>query len=232
MACLLISLRVTTLLWLLQYISAFSSTPTVSLRCREIVTVVSKQQNNHKKLRFLTSLNAMKEDNNQSDDDRNELQVNDDESKIDVFYIQEPKLLVGDLISILLTCQLLGLVDILNDPIFWANGGFMQSIDLSPTGVSSLGTLVRRDSVISISWVLSAIKHQGYSIAAVIDDLTAIKCAFTIFIDFCSLLIIFALGSGFIMKGPVDAVDIVRQAYFTIIILGTFRVVYGRFALY
>ncbi len=157
--------------------------------------------------------------------------TDDKEIGKDLFFIEEPKLLVGDLISMLLTCQLLGLIDILNKPEFWMSGGFAQPIDLSPE-VSTLGTLVKRDSIMSISWVLSAIKNQGYSISAVIDDMTAVKCALTIFTDYCSLLIIFTLTIACTMSAPVDAVEILRQSYFTILMLGAFRVVYGRFALY
>lgn len=165
-------------------------------------------------------------------EDTQSIGADDKEIGKDLFFIEEPKLLVGDLISMLLTCQLLGLLDILNKPEFWMNGGFAQPIDLSLEGVSTLGTLVKRDSIMSISWVLSAIKNQGYSISAVIDDMTAVKCALTIFTDYCSLLIIFTLTIAFTMSAPVDAFEILRQSYFTILMLGAFRVVYGRFALF
>ena len=147
--------------------------------------------------------------------------------------IGEPRLLLGDLISLLLTCQLLGLVDVLDKPDFWMNGGFAQSIDLSPTSstssISTLGTLVKRDSVMSISWVLSSLKHDGYSLGTIADDITAIKCSFTILVDYCSLLILFALVTALGTHSSVDAVLILRQTYYTILMLCTFRLVFGRF---
>ena len=149
--------------------------------------------------------------------------------KKDLFIIEEPRLLVGDIVSMLLTCQLLGLVDVLNTPEFWMNGGFVQPVDLSPNGLSTLSTLVRRDSMMSISWILSAIKNNAYFLGTVVDDITAIKCSLTIFTDYCSLLIIFALSIAFATNAPVDAVEILRQSYFTLLILCTFRVIYGRF---
>jgi len=146
----------------------------------------------------------------------------------DMFVIEEPRLLAGDMVSVLLTCQLLGLVDVLNTPEFWLSGGFAQPVGLMPEGVSTLGTLVKRDSLMSIAWLLSSIKNRAYTISTVIDDLTAIKCAFTIFIDYCSFLIIFAFGASFMAKSPIDGVEILRQSYFTILMLCTFRVLYGR----
>ena len=129
--------------------------------------------------------------------DKDSNSKNVESEKVDLFYIQEPTLLVGDLVSLLLTCQLLGLVDVLSTQEFWNNGGFAQPVDLSPSGLSSLETLVKRDSLMSIAWVLSSIRNRGYFISSVLDDMTAIKCAFTIFIDYCSLLIILTLVFAF-----------------------------------
>ena len=43
---------------------------------------------------------------------------NDDENSFD------GNVVGGDLLALVLACQLIGLVDVLNDPAFWAKGGF------------------------------------------------------------------------------------------------------------
>ena len=218
-------------------IQALSTIPTFPPRRLSLTLPLSKFRfdsatTNQEK--SITSLFSMNNDDHEGSEPKQEIQDEDisqaqnDDLGQDKFFIQEPRLLVGDLVSILLSCQLLGLVDILDTPEFWTKGGFAQPIDLSPEGVSTLGTLVKRDSVMSIAWVLSSIKNNGYSIGTVIDDITAIKCALTIFIDFCSLLIIFALTFAFTSNAPVDAVEILRESYYTILVLGAFRVVFGR----
>jgi hypothetical protein len=148
----------------------------------------------------------------------------------DIFFIEEPRLLIGDIISLLLACQLMGLVDVLNTPEFWISGGFAQPVDLSPEGgsTSTLGTLVKRDSVMSIAWVVSSIKNRGYTLGTIVDDLTAIKCSFAIFLDYCSILIIFALVQAFGTNASVNAIEIVRQSYYTILMICSFRFIYGR----
>lgn len=152
----------------------------------------------------------------------------DKDDAIDLFFIEDPRLLLGDMLFLLLTCLLLGFTDVLNTPSFWENGGFAQPVDLSPKGVSTLGTVVERDSVMSIAWVSSSIKHRGYTFAAVSDELTTIKCCFTILTDYSSLLIILALTTAFLTHSPVDPVEILRKSYYTILMLSAFRIAYGR----
>mmetsp|Transcript_16971 Transcript_16971/g.19618 ORF Transcript_16971/g.19618 Transcript_16971/m.19618 type:complete len:181 (-) Transcript_16971:374-916(-) len=79
----------------------------------------------------------------------------------DIFVIEEPRLLAGDMVSVLLTCQLLGLVDVLNTPEFWLSGGFAQPVGLMPEGVSTLGTLVKRGWFDEYCMVVIIYKKQG-----------------------------------------------------------------------
>lgn len=142
----------------------------------------------------------------------------------DVLTVEEPRILVGDVISILLTAQLLGLADVLSDPSFWSDGGFLQPVGMP----STLPTLVRRDSEMSIAWVLAALKNSGYSLSAVADDSSAIKCAVSIWVDYCSLRIVYALGTAFAAHVPVNGWDLMRQCWFTVLMLCTFRIIYSQ----
>jgi len=92
----------------------------------------------------------------------------------DFFYIPETRLLSGAICTLLMACQLLGLADVLNRPEFWTNGGIFQPISLGPpdpvTGASTLLKLVQRDSIMSITWVLAALKNGAYDYAAIADN--------------------------------------------------------------
>lgn len=177
--------------------------------------------------------------NSLSDNQRQQQRESDkDENtpKKDFFYIPETRILAGDICTILMACQLLGLVDVFNRPEFWANGGFNQPIGLGPpdpiTGASTLVKLVQRDSVMSISWVLAALKNNGYDYAAIADNRSAVRATLAIFVDYCALLGLYTFGTVVWAKGgggTGDVVEFIRQAWFTILMMGGFRVTYSQF---
>lgn len=59
--------------------------------------------------------------------------------------------LLGDLSSILVACQLLGLQDVLDSSTFWQNGGWFQPLSMPIT----LPVLVLRISMNSLSWIVA-----------------------------------------------------------------------------
>ena len=144
----------------------------------------------------------------------------------DPFYVDEPRLLAFDLLALILTTQLLILTEILLQPSFWDSGGFNQPVTLS--SFSSLGYFVRRDCLLSICWVVSAVYNRGYNYAAFVNDLESIKSSLRIFVDFSSLLIITKLILAGLERMPVDGLEIFREAWFVILVLASFRFVYSR----
>jgi len=136
--------------------------------------------------------------------------------------IQDPRLLAGDVVSIALASQLLGLVDVLNDPTFWQQGGWLQPIS---TTESTLPILVQRDSILSICWLIAALGWKGYND----DNGSDLQRTVQIAAGFCVLRV--ALGFAVSLLGHADFVlwDIVRQCYFTIILVGTFRFLYSQY---
>jgi len=98
-----------------------------------------------------------------------------------LIYIEEARLQVVDILSMVLAFQFFGSVDVLSMPSVWDNGSFVQPFDLSPDGVSTLSTLVLIENLMSIAWVLSSIRHYVYTFGKVADDLTTVRCSFTIF---------------------------------------------------
>jgi hypothetical protein len=143
--------------------------------------------------------------------------------------IAVPRLLTVDIIGCLVSCELLGLADVMSDNQFWLDGGFAQPIPGVPI---TLGTLMQRDSVTSVAWILAALIKNGYSQSAVFsDDSSTLKCAATIWLDYCSIRIVLALlSSALLTHLPVDGLDLVRQCWFTACVLLTFRYIFSKYS--
>lgn len=82
-------------------------------------------------------------------------QTNQDEQQQQVL-IPDSSVLVGDLLGVLIACQLLGLLDAVNDPTFEEKGGWLQPI-LGAAPFSTLPLLVERVSENSILWIASGL---------------------------------------------------------------------------
>ena len=136
-------------------------------------------------------------------------------------YIESSRLLLGDLITILLTCQLLGLADAIG-----VEGleGFLLPITMPTT----LGTLVQRDATISLAWILAALKNESYLVASISTDEALLKSVLETFVDYCILRIGGALALASAMHQPVDGVELLRQCWFTLLMLGAFRFLYAK----
>lgn len=136
-------------------------------------------------------------------------------------YIESTRLLLGDLITILLTCQLLGLADAIN-----VEG--LEGFLLPMTMPTTLGTLVQRDAAISLAWILAALKNQSYLVASISTDEALIKSVLETFVDFSVLRIGGALALAFAVHQPVDGAELLRQCWFTLLMLGAFRYLYAK----
>ena len=138
-----------------------------------------------------------------------------------VTYIESSRLLIGDLITILLTCQLLGLADAVG-----VEGveGFLLPITMPTT----LGTLVQRDATISLAWILAALKIESYLVASISTDEALLKSVLETYVDYCILRIGGALALAFAMHQPVDGVELLRQCWFTLLMMGGFRFLYAK----
>lgn len=165
--------------------------------------------------------------NNDDDNDRDitipDTDTSDDAPSIwsRMTYIESSRLLLGDLITILLTCQLLGLADAIG-----VEGleGFLLPITMPTT----MGTLVQRDATISLAWILAALKNESYLVASISTDEALLKSVLETFVDYCILRIGGALALAFAMHQPVDGVELLRQCWFTLLMLGAFRFLYAK----
>jgi hypothetical protein len=140
--------------------------------------------------------------------------------------VSESRLLLVDTVSIALTAQLLGLVDVLNDPTFLERGGWFQPI--SPVE-STLPVLIQRDSILSMCWILSALGWKGYEVTDVEENgrktlriaagFIALRFAFETAISF---------GAG---RLDFDVWETIQQCYFVILLVGSFRFLYTQYSL-
>ena len=78
----------------------------------------------------------------------------------DILRIEQSGLVTADIFAIAIASQLMGLLDVLNDPTFYQNGGWFQSIPTVPT---TFGTLIQRFSILTITWIICAILRGGYT---------------------------------------------------------------------
>ena len=140
--------------------------------------------------------------------------------------IPDPRLLGGDLLSLLIVNYLLQIADEVGDPTFWHTGGFSQPITIPTT----LLALVVRDSKMSIAWVVGALWNRSYSSSSVSDGEISVKNAFKIWVDYCSLRILLELGESFLISHTaVNVWLLAREVWYTAILMAFFRFAYGRF---
>ena len=140
--------------------------------------------------------------------------------------IPDSRLFLGDILFLLMINFLLQIGTEISSPDYWANGGLLQPITFPTT----LLTVVIRDSKMSISWIMAALWNRSYSSSAVESDNIAIKTTWQIFIDYCSLRIIFELGTSLLLTHTaVDVWALGIEAWYTLIVMSGFRIAYGRF---
>jgi hypothetical protein len=153
---------------------------------------------------------------------RNETTSSVVDDRDDFLSIAEPGLLVTDIVSISIASQLLGLLDVLNDPTFWDNGGWLQGIKMPAT----LPTLIQRDSILSICWVMAALLTGGYAQTEVSIRNSALRS--TLFRT-SGVFALLRVVAGIALDGSndvADALDLFQQCYTTILMVGVFRFLY------
>mmetsp|Transcript_15394 Transcript_15394/g.21448 ORF Transcript_15394/g.21448 Transcript_15394/m.21448 type:complete len:213 (+) Transcript_15394:172-810(+) len=140
--------------------------------------------------------------------------------------VAEPRLLMGDIISILMASQMMGLLDVLNDPVFWQSGGFNQPIPAIP---STLPTLIQRDSLLSLSWLPAALSRKGFQYETIATNTTTLRTTAIIWITFVFLRVGAELGLASATHSSMDTLEVARQCWFVALFVGTFRYIYGQY---
>lgn len=165
--------------------------------------------------KYHSTILQTKNRNNNNEDENDE-----DELK----YFLNNRLLRLDVLSIFISAQLLGLSDVLIDPSFWSNGGFFQPIPAVP---STLPTLVGRVCILSLSWILSCLKKRDNESLFQQNDIPSTLWTLADF-SFFLVTLTFLMSS----LQPPSIMDIVRQIWFTTLVVGTFRYLFSRLNIY
>ena len=71
----------------------------------------------------------------------------------DLSLLMDPGLWISDFLAVILASQLIGLLDVVNNPTFIQNGGWFQPVLVAPT---TLDDLVQRISSSAIIWAISS----------------------------------------------------------------------------
>ena len=216
--------------------------------------------------RRCTRLFSLESDNG----DRDETKNNDDETKsnqkvttpasLDSPLLVDPGLWISDFLALILASQLIGLLNVVNNPEFIRNGGWFQPIPAVP---STLDELVLRISSFSIMWAIasatvisfasttSTIGESNTSIAKETgsdrsDTNVILKRNIQNLVIFFALQIIanwigFELGfgndhvnnDGFLIgeKSVIPWLDVLRNCYFVGLSTSGLRFLYGRYFL-
>jgi hypothetical protein len=129
-----------------QYFNQDLLTTTINLH----LVYTSKKRN---ELKGFKLYHREREKGKHDDDDDNDEQTT-------TIMLVDLGLLATDFIAIILASQLIGLLDIINDPEFIRDGGWLQPI---PTVPSTLGNLVRRSVTLCVLWIIATVTRNGLS---------------------------------------------------------------------
>ena len=128
----------------------------------------------------------------------------------------DANLLTGDIIAVVVACQLIGLIDVLNDATFWEKGGFAQSIPAVP---STLGTFVQRVSSGCVCWILSSFIGSN---AATIPSTAKVVFLFGLLQLGLAFAVSQTASVGF------DPLLVARDCYFAAIVASGWRYFYAK----
>ena len=91
--------------------------------------------------------------NNDNTDNTNKKSIAASSLAPDVSLLMDSGLWISDFLAVILASQLIGLLDVVNNPEFTQNGGWLQPIPAVP---STLDDLVQRISSFAIMWAISS----------------------------------------------------------------------------
>ena len=124
-----------------------------------------------------------------------------------------PAILIGDMMAIALASQLLGLVDVLDNPDFWKNGGWLQPMNVA-SSASTLPILVQRFSILSLAWIFLAAVFNGLGDDSVETPEIALQSALKLLVPFSLTVILLEVAESTLSAAQMDIFDVARICYF------------------
>jgi hypothetical protein len=112
-------------------------------------------------------------------------------------------ILAADLVGVAIACQLLGLVDVLSDRSFWAQGGWLQPIPAIPTSLSVLVQRISENALVVTACSFFVGGYQSNSVAS-IERLQWIGIRTTLLYGLLRVLL--GVGIAYIIGTPLDEI--------------------------
>jgi hypothetical protein len=157
------------------------------------------------------------------------------------FQVEEQGIMACDTFAILIACQLMGLVDVLNDPDFTRSGGWLQPIPLVP---STLGILVERIALFAFIWFpvsfirLSPVEKyssrektnlQLTTVGETTDGPSFFLPVIFTVVLFSVVRIAMAVAVYTMTSSNIDVFDTLRDCYFVGLATSSFRFLYHQY---
>ena len=144
------------------------------------------------------------------------------------FGIEDQGLLACDLFAILIASQLLGLLDVINDPEFSRNGGWLQPIPAMP---STLNALIEKTALLSLIWFpLSTIRIPSFTTNPEnASDSNGLDEALKTVTLFCVFRLGAAAAISSISSVDFDGFDVLRDCYLVGLATVSFRFLYSQY---
>lgn len=150
------------------YAFIISTTPIPLKAFSNELLFISSHQIQGNKAVLLYSVNK----NNDKTDSNTDQSYNDKNNLISRISMMNPILVYTDIFAILIACQLMGLLDVLNDSTFWMNGGWFQPITFVSTESATLPIFVQRVANNTVLYLfIACIFVQGnYAITTALES--------------------------------------------------------------
>lgn len=131
--------------------------------------------------------------------------------------IPEPRLLAVDVISVAIAVHLMAFSDVMSDPLQFA-----------PPNPSPLPTLMQRDSLLTVCWILSALCLNGYQQETVASDLSVVRSTTRIASMFTLLRVVSSVAVAYFASKSFQGWECLLQCYMTAVTVGALRFFYGQ----
>jgi hypothetical protein len=131
--------------------------------------------------------------------------------------IPEPRLLAVDVISVAIAVHLMAFSDVLSDPL-----------QFLPPNPSPLPTLMQRDSLLTVCWILSALCLNGYQQETVASDLSVVRSTTRIAAMFTVLRVVSGAAVAYFASNSFEGWECLLQCYMTAVTVGALRFFYGQ----
>jgi hypothetical protein len=153
------------------------------------------------------------------------------------FQVEDQGIIACDTFAIMIACQLMGLVDVLNDPEFSRSGGWLQPIPLVPP---TLGYLVERIALFAFIWfpvsvirfsagsLSSSAPMDGKNVGGNADD-GGTRLGIQTVALFSVARIALAVASSAMTHSNLDPIDTLRDCYFVALATISFRFLYRQY---